>query len=201
MEKFGKAISHFRSSPYDTNAIFVQRWSPHALSGEIISDDDLMTLFEAARWAPSSFNEQPWRFVWARRETKHWDAFFDLLLPSSKEWALQASHLVIIVVKKNFSYNGKENMHAEFDTGAAWAHIALQAADMDIVAHGIAAFDPTAAAQLLTTPETFTPIAMIALGTHGTTDDHLTESLRKRQRPSDRKPLAHIVAEGHLPPE
>ena len=102
-----KSIREYRKPEYDVNPVFLNRWSPRAMSGEGISEEDLMSLFEAARWAPSANNNQPWRFVFARRDTPHWQPFLDLLVDLNRAWAFRAAALVVVVSKTTFDHNGK----------------------------------------------------------------------------------------------
>ena len=91
-----------RKPNYPINPLILNRWSPRAMTGETLNDDDIMSLFEAARWAPSSYNNQPWRFIYAKRNTKHWDRFFNLLAEGNKIWAKNAALLVLVISRKNF---------------------------------------------------------------------------------------------------
>ena len=90
------------------------------MTGEGITDEDLMGLFEAARWAPSSYNNQPWRFICAKRDTKHWEVLFNLLVEWNKAWAKNASVLIVVIARKNFEFNEKPTRTNQFDAGAAW---------------------------------------------------------------------------------
>ena len=106
------------------------------MTGEEMADDILMTLFEAARWAQSSSNNQPWRFIYAKRNTEHWDRLFNLLLEGNKVWARNAAVLVVVVSRKNFEYNNNEEKPSithQFDTGAAWENLALEASALGLV--------------------------------------------------------------------
>ena len=100
-------ISDFRRPDFDIDPFFLNRWSPRSMSGDEISRDLLFSLFEAARWAPSSNNNQPWRFIYARRNTDYWPIFFDLLTEQNKIWAKNASVLIVVISKKTFDYNEK----------------------------------------------------------------------------------------------
>ena len=153
-----------RKSSYPVQQIFLDRWSPRALSGEAISKEELMSLFEAARWAPSSYNNQPWRFLYALRDTAQWDIFVDLLAPANKIWAEKAAALVVVVSHTVFAYNNKPSRTHSFDTGAAWENLALQASLNNLVAHGMEGFDYERAAQTLSIPAAYTVEAMIAIG-------------------------------------
>ena len=113
------------------------------MTGEELKDEELMSLFEAARWAPSSGNGQPWLFIYAKRNIEDWNSLFTLLVDSNKRWARIRSVLIVVVSKKEFEYNGKviPSVTHQFDTGAAWENLALEATSRDLVAHGIAGFE------------------------------------------------------------
>ena len=115
-----------RQSRYDINPLLLHRWSPRAMSGEEISDTELMRLFEAARWAPSSYNGQPWRFIYAKRNSEPWDKLFSLMVDFNKSWAKNAAALVVIISRKNFEHDEKPSVTHQFDAGAAWENLALQ---------------------------------------------------------------------------
>jgi len=176
-------------------SIFLERWSPRAMSGELLTDDELMTLFEAARWAPSTYNEQEWRFVYARRDTPHWQTFFDLLMDANKVWCQRAAVLVVVLSHKVFERNGTPNPVHTFDTGAAFENLALQGAAMGLVVHGMAGFDRGKARSALGVPDDYAVEAMIALGRPGDPAE-LPLELRDREKPSGRKPVSQIVMEG-----
>ncbi len=133
-------ILDFRTPDHDIAPIFINRWSPRAMSGEEIGIEDLMRLFEAARWAPSSMNNQPWRFVYAVRNTPHWEQFFGLLVPGNQVWCKNAAALIVVVSKKTFDYNSKPARTHSFDSGAAWASFALQGFLLGFVVHGMQGF-------------------------------------------------------------
>src|SRR5436309_15332311 len=113
-------IEKTRKSAYGVNHMILNRWSPRSFSGEDISDQDLFALFEAARWAPSSYNNQPWRFIYAKRSTENWNKLFNLLAEPNKVWTKNASVLVVVVSRKNFEYNEKYSITHQYDAGAAW---------------------------------------------------------------------------------
>ena len=179
--------------PIDT--LFLDRWSPRAMTGEPIYQPDLMTLFEAARWAPSANNNQPWRFLYARRDRQQWPLFFDLLVEANKVWAHNAAVLVVIVSKTSFDHNGKPSITHSFDCGAAWANLALQGSLKGLVVHGMQGFDYARAKSELAIPDDFQVEAMAAVGMPGPKES-LPEELRKRELPNDRKMLAETVCEG-----
>ncbi|MES2205935.1 MAG: nitroreductase family protein [Pseudomonadota bacterium] len=175
--------------------IFIDRWSPRAMSGECIEEPALKVLFEAARWAPSSYNNQPWRFLYARNQTEHWPLFLDLLADANKAWAEKAAVLVVILSKTTFDYNGKPSITHTFDAGAAWENLALQGFSHNYVVHGMQGFDYDRAQAALNVPEDFKVEAMIAIGKPGK-NELLPDQLREKETPSDRKPLEEIICEG-----
>ncbi|MBY0353820.1 nitroreductase family protein [Candidatus Babeliales bacterium] len=186
-----------RVSEYSINNLFLNRWSPRAMSGEVLTHNELMSLFEAAKWAPSSYNNQPWRFIYATRDSQHWQKFFDLLVPFNQSWCNNAAALVVVAGHKLFEFNGKPSRTFAFDAGAAWANLALQASLSGLIAHGMEGFDYARAQQELGIPADYEVLAMIALGKPGRKED-LPAELQEREEPSDRKPLADIVFEGSL---
>jgi nitroreductase len=175
--------------------IFLKRWSPRAMSGEPLTEDELLTLFEAARWAPSTYNEQEWRFLYARRDTPHWQTFFDVLMDANKAWCQRAAVLCVVLSHKIFERNGKPNPVHTFDTGAAFENLALQGAVMGLVVHAMAGFDRDKARTALSVPDDYAVEAMIALGRPGDPAD-LPPELRDREKPSGRKAIAQFVREG-----
>jgi nitroreductase len=165
------------------------------MSGEHVSDEELMRLLEAARWAPSTYNEQEWRFLYARRDTGHWETFFDLLVEANQQWCHRASILMVVLSHKVFERNGKPNPVHTFDSGAAFENLALQGAAMGLVVHGMAGFDRDKARQALNVPDDYDVEAMVAIGQPGDPDD-LPEELRKREEPSGRKKIEEFAREG-----
>ena len=186
-----------RISQYPIEKLILNRWSPRAFSGEPITQEQLMTLFEAARWAPSSFNNQPWRFLYGRRDTPQWKLFFDLLVPFNQEWCARAAVLILVISRNNFELNNKPSRTHSFDTGAATENLALQGFAMGLVVHGMEGFDYDRAKKDLTIPADYTVEAMFAVGKHGSSDI-LSPELRAREIPSDRKPLSEIIIEGRF---
>ena len=190
-----KNNTEIRKVEKNINHLFVNRWSPRAMSGEEISNDDLMGLFEAARWAPSSYNNQPWRFIYAKRNTDHWQTLISLLVEGNKIWAQNAAVIVVVISRKNFEFNEKPAITHQFDAGAAWENLALEATSRGLVTHGMQGFDYKQAREELGVPENFDVMAMIAIGKLGQ-KENLPLNLQEREYPSDRKPLEEIVMEG-----
>lgn len=172
-----------------------ERWSARAMSGELLSEDELMTLFEAARQAPSSYNSQPWRFIYAKKNTPEWETFFNLLVDFNKQWACNASALILIISRKTFEHNEKYSPTHSFDTGAAWENLALQGYSMGLVVHGIAGFSYDRAKTSLNIPDTYQIEAMCAVGKKGAIDV-LPEAIQKEEHRREKKSIKEIVSEG-----
>jgi nitroreductase len=187
-------MSH-RIADYEIEKLLLERWSPRAMSGQGIDHQDFLRLLEAARWAPSSYNNQPWRFVYAHRNTIHWRLLFDLLVPFNQEWAVKAAVLVVIISKKNFDFNGKFSRTHSFDTGAAWQNMALQGHSMGLVVHGMEGFDYEKARIKLNIPDDYAVEAMCAIGKPGSKGD-LSPALQEREVLSGRKSVKEVAFEG-----
>lgn len=187
-----------RESTYPIQPVILSRVSYRAFSEERLTEEELMALFEAARWAPSSFNGQPWRFVYARRGEPEWETLFSALLEGNKPWCKKADTLVAIISRKNFEHNDKPSITASFDTGAAWMNFALEAHARNIVAHGMQGFDYETLKKALNIPDSFKLEAMIAVGKRGDKET-LPDTLKEKEKPNQRKPLNEIIAKGHFP--
>lgn len=187
--------SQVRQPAYPIERLLLQRWSPRAMSGEPLTEEELLTLFEAARWAPSTFNEQEWHFLYARRDTVHWEKFYHLLEEGNKTWCHRAAVLVVVLAHQLFARTGKPNPVHLFDCGSAWENLALQAAAMGLVAHGLQGFDFHQARLVLKVPDEYAVAAMIALGRPGDPGD-LPLELRDREKPSNRRPVRESICEG-----
>ncbi len=187
--------SDVRKADYPINEIFLDRWSPRAMSGGTIPEEELMILFEAARWAPSSYNNQPWRILYARRESEHWPLFLDLLVPGNRAWAKDAAALLVFVSRTTFDFNGKPSRTHSFDCGAAWENLALQGSLKGYVVHGMEGFDYQRAQSELKIPDGFQVEAMAAVGLPGASEA-LSEEQRKREIPNERRELEKTICEG-----
>jgi nitroreductase len=187
--------SEVRPVEHQVDRLFVDRWSPRAMSGEPIADEDLLQLFEAARWAPSAGNLQPWRFLYARRDTPEWPLFFDLLNPGNVTWCVNAAVLVLFISKTVNLESGRSIKTHSYDTGAAWQNLALQGTISGLVVHGMQGFNYDRARDVLQIPAEFAVEAMAAIGRPGRRED-LSESLQAREIPSSRRPLTDTVIEG-----
>ena len=192
--------SHIRKANYAIEPLLLDRWSPRAMSGEEISQEELMRLFEAARRALSSFNTQQWRALYARRATEHWQTFFDLLVEANKTWAKNAAVLVVFISRKNFDYNDEPSVTHSYDCGAAWENFALQGFHQGLVVHGMEGFDYERARKDLRIPDEFQVEAMAAVGWPGP-KELLPEKLQTRENPNDRRKLLESVFEGAFKPK
>jgi nitroreductase len=184
-----------RTADHIIEPLFLQRWSPRAMSGEPLREGELMSLFEAARWAPSTYNEQEWRFLYARRETAQWPTFFDLLVEGNQAWCDRAAMLGVVLSHKVFTRNGKPNPVHTFDAGLAYENLALQGAAMGLVVHGMQGFDFERARRDLNVPDDYSVDAMFAVGRPGD-PANLPDKMRDMEKPSGRKPVEEFICEG-----
>ncbi len=184
-----------RKSDHPINPLILNRWSPRAMSGEKISHEELMSLFEAARWAPSCYNIQPWRFLYAIRETSHWPKFFDLLVDFNKSWCDKAAVLGLVVSEKLFEKNKKPSPTHSLDAGAAWENLALEGASRSLVVHGMQGFDYQKAKSALKVPDEFEVLAMFAIGKRAPKES-LSPELLAKEVPSSRKKVSEFAFEG-----
>jgi nitroreductase len=183
-----------RQAHHPIDPIFLDRWSPRAMSGESISQAELEPLFEAARWAPSAGNQQPWRMLYAHRDTPSWQLFYELLNPGNKTWCANAAVLVLFI-SRTVNPEGRPIKTHSYDTGAAWENFALQGTRSGLVVHGMQGFNYDLARETLGIPAEFAVEAMAAVGRPGR-KEHLSESLQAREFPSVRRPLAETIIEG-----
>jgi nitroreductase len=193
--KVNELAQQIRKTQYPVESIFVNRWSPRAMSGEELNDEEFLPLFEAARWAPSSYNNQPWRFIIAKRNTPEWEKLFNLMVDFNQGWTKNAAVLVVIISYNNFEHNGKPSATHSFDTGAAWENFALEGSKRGLVVHGMQGFDYERAKKELSVPEDYTVEAMVAIG-HPGNKESLSAELQEREIPSDRKPLEELIFKG-----
>ena len=181
-------------------SVIRDRWSPRAFDGAAIADADLAVIFEAAGWAPSAFNAQPWTFLYARNGDAHWHDFLSGLVEANRGWARQAGVLIYIVSRGTIGEgDGERPSHSHsFDAGAAWAMMALQATHMGYHAHAMTGVDFARVADILAVPTTHRVEAAIAIGRRGDAAT-LAEPLRGREIPSSRKDVHEIAFNGPFP--
>ena len=187
--------SEKRQADSPIERLILDRWSPRAMSGGSITPEELRRLFEAARWAPSSFNAQQWRALYARRETEHWPTFFGLLVEGNQAWAKNAAALVVFISRKNFEYDEEPSRTHSYDCGAAWENFALQGFSQGLVVHGMEGFDYDRARTELKIPDDFQVEAMAAVGKPGDPAT-LSEKLREKESPNDRRKISESIFEG-----
>lgn len=183
-----------RQFNYDILPLIQTRWSSRALSDEKIDRTVLSAIIEAARYAPSCFNEQPWHFIVAD-SGEILNQFRAALSPGNQVWAGKAPVLIAACAKKIFSANGKDNFWHQFDTGTAWGYMSLEAERTGLISHGMAGFDRTATAQAAKLPPEYEVIAMIAVGRPGSKDS-LPPDYQEREKPGTRKELKEICSFG-----
>jgi len=173
--------------------LMLKRWSPRAFADKPVSDADLETIFTAAGFAASSYNEQPWRFVLGRKGDETWQKIFDSLMPLNQGWANAAPVLYATFAKKAFSHNGMANGVAVHDVGAASANASLQATALGLHTHGMAGFDRAKVRTAFAVPEEFEPVACWALGYLGDPGSLADPYQKMELQPRQRKPLGDFL--------
>jgi len=189
-----------RQADHPVDPLFIERWSRRAYTGEPVPDAVLFTVLEAARWAPSGGNSQPWRFIYSHRGSASWGAFFDLLLPGNQRWAAYASALILLASETTRLRDGqrvKATSHS-FDAGAAWAQLALQAEKLGWSARAIGGFEKEKARLALGVPDDLSLEVVIALGKPAGAA-MLPADLLEKEAPTSRLPLSALAFEGRFP--
>lgn len=204
-EKSLMDVPYERIADHPIDEQFIERRSLRAMSGEDIEHEKLLSLFEASRWSPSSFNDQPWSFVYAHKDTPAWHAIFESLVDFNKSWAINAGALIVIASRTVFDPNsnaGKNGLGNQpsathsFDTGAAWMSLALQGQSLGLVVHAMTGFDMEKAAKAIKLPENHVIEAIIAVGKPGPVT-RLPNYLQEGEAiPSARKPITEFIHEG-----
>ncbi len=192
-----------RKADHPISSLFLRRWSPRAFDASSMPEADLLTLLEAARWAPSAYNIQPWRFVYALRDDSDWEHYLALLDPFNADWAGAASALLFLVSdrlmpKGRETHSPTASQTHSFDAGAAWAHLALQATALGYQAHAMAGIRFEAIRQRLSIPDHYHIEIAVAIGRQAAAS-RLPPELRQRETPSSRLPLDRIAFAGHFP--
>lgn len=190
-----KLVNKYRSTHYDIDPTYTKRWSSRAFTNVDVPKDVLYSLFEAARWAPSAANVQPWRFIIARTEVDR-RKFLSFINEGNVIWCDKAPVLVAVVSHMKWKDGGHDNnpTHA-FDTGTAWGFLSLEATRKGLVAHAMGGFNRTKAKEVLNIPEDYDVHAMIAIGYRGD-QQQLTPELQEREKPSTRKKVEEFTYEG-----
>lgn len=186
-------LDRHRPSRLPIVPLFRERWSARALSGEAIGRDEVLTLLEAARWAPADRGEPPWRIVFALRDAESWPVLLDQVPETERPWARHAGALLALLIPDTAPQG---TLPPLFAAGAAWQNLALQATDMGLVTHALA---PSAGAPPLPgVPPAYRPVAITVVGRPGRPQD-LPEPWREREVPSGRARLERYVGEGRFP--
>ncbi len=183
---------------YQIEELLKRRWSPRAFSSRMVESEKLRSLWEAARWAASSFNEQPWYFIVATKEDEaEFARLLSCLAETNQKWARLAPVLMVSVAKLHFEKNGKPNRHALHDVGLAVANMIFQATASGISMHQMAGFSPQKVRELYGVPDGYEPVAAIALGYAGEPES-LPDTLKERElQPRARRPISSFVFQGH----
>jgi nitroreductase len=179
---------------------FPARWSPRSFTDREVTEAEVMSLLEAARWAPSASNQQPWRLVWARRGEDSFAAIHSALAAGNQVWAGKAGALFVVASKDTVTNReGVEvaNRTSGFDTGAAWVSLALQAEAMGLRAHAMGGFDKDLLSAAVHLPDGHTLHCVVAVGQQGPAEA-LPEDLAAREKPSGRRPVAEISVHGRF---
>ncbi len=189
-----------RQADHPVDQQFPARWSPRSFSDHALTEAEVLTVLEAARWAPSASNNQPARFVWGLRGDAGFAAILEALVPFNRDWAQRAAALVVVASRDvTVAADGKvsPNRWSAFDAGAAWMSLALQVQKMGLVAHAMGGFDVPALAAAVALPEGHSLHAVVAIGQQGPVD-LLAEPLRAREMPNQRNPLTESAFRGRF---
>lgn len=189
-------MSNGRTSEYPIDKQFLERWSPRAFSDRKVTEEQVLTVLEAARWAPSGSNLQPWRFIYGVRGEPEFDTLLSLLVPFNEGWAKNAGALLFIASVASFDGTRPVRTHS-FDAGSAFMSLALQAHSMGLITHGMAGIDFDKAPEVLRLPANLKVEAAVAIGYQGDAAT-LSDSLKAREVPSQRQPLSDMVFKGHF---
>ena len=183
---------------FPVHELIRDRWSPRSFSEKAVPQEVLRSIFEAARWAPSSNNEQPWAFIVASRDDReNYEKTLSVLVEFNAGWAKSAAVLAIAVSELAFSKNNTPNRNAQYDTGAASALLSVEATARGLAVHQMAGFDPAKARTVFGIPAGWEAIAALAIGYPGEADS-LPQPLKDRElAPRTRKPIAEFVMTGH----
>jgi nitroreductase len=190
-------VQAIRNVSQNIEPLILNRWSPRAFAERAVSDEVLTSLFEAARYAPSASNLQPWRFIVAKREEDR-RKFHSFIVEKNRQWCERAPVLVLVAGQQINAANGKPNRTYAFDTGAAWAYLALEATRQGLIVHAMAGFMQDKAREALGIPEHYEPLIVIAIGYRGDVAV-LDPEFQEREKPSARHPLTDTVFEGRFP--
>lgn len=179
--------------------LIANRWSSRAYDAtKPVSHAQIITLLEAARWAPSSYNDQPWRFIVCNKNTDSdaWQKAFDCLMPSNQAWVANVPVLILGCANSVLDINQQANRFAQYDTGAAAINICLQATHIGLMAHQMGGYHVDKAREAFAIPAQYTPMSMLAVGYAGEQTQLSTDLYERDVAPRKRKPLSEIVFDG-----
>lgn len=189
------AIIAHRKSDHPIEPLILNRWSPRSLLDEPLSQEEIDPLFEAARFAPSCYNEQPWFFLYGKKGSDTWKTLFDLLVPFNQSWCQKAPLLGAILGRTHFAKSGKPSPSFALDTGAAWENMCLEGTSRGLLVHGMGGFDYERGKVALKVPDTHQLLAMFAIGKRGA-KELLSPELQAREIPGERKKVSEFTKEG-----
>ncbi len=187
-------VKKFRKPTHEIDDIFINRWSPRSFSEQKIPKDILLSLFEAARWAPSAFNIQPWRFIIAHTKESR-EKFYSFISESNLSWCKKAPVLTLIISEKE-NDRGENRSHS-FDAGTAWGFLSLQAIKCGLITHPMSGFDFEKARKVLEIPDNYEIQACIAIG-YQSDRENLPKQLQEREEPNGRRPLEESIFDGEF---
>lgn len=186
-----------RNRDAEIDSMFIDRWSPRAFDPTPLSSEQIDSLFEAARWSPSCYNEQPWLFLYASSAEDR-ERFLTALVAANQSWAIRAPLLMFLLCRRKFNHNGKDNRHAPFDAGSAWMSLALQSRKLGLYAHAMAGFSREKAYEILkVSADEYDIMAAIAVGRRAE-PSVLPQAIAAKDVPSERKPRHEVAREGNF---
>jgi len=178
---------------FQINNLSEQRWSPRAFSNQTVENYKLQSIMEAARWAPSAFNEQPWRFIVGQKNDEVYQNILSTLVDWNKLWAGKAPILILNLAKKTFSHNGTQNVTFKYDLGQAVGTMILEAVNQGLYTHQMSGFDAVKAAELFKIPDDFQAVSVTAIGYFGDVDELPNDMAEMETKPRERKELKDLV--------
>jgi nitroreductase len=188
-------IKYFKNI-MEINKLISDRWSPVAFSPEIIEKEKIEKLFEAARWAPSSYNAQPWRFIYGQIGDASYSILFDIINETNRKWAKTAPLMVLGIAQTVFPERKTENRFAFYDTGMAVGNMLLQATSMGLFVHQMGGYDVLAAKEVFNLPAGYEPVAMMAIGYKGDAGQLPGDISDREKSPRKRRQLEEFVFQG-----
>ncbi len=187
-----------RNTAFEIDSMFYDRWSPRSFKNDPLTIIQINSLFEAARWAPSCFNEQPWLFIYATKNEDR-ELFLTALSENNQIWVKNSPLIIFVCVKKIFEHNNKPNRWANFDCGAAWMSLALQARKLGLYAHAMAGFNKDKALDITKADkDKYDIIAAIAVGYRDDASKLINKDQQEMENPNERNPLENMIKEKHI---